>query len=377
MKLVVFGLTVTSSWGNGHATLWRGLLTALARLGHRVTFFERDVPYYAWHRDRREFPGHRLVLYPDWPEALPLARAELAGADVAMVTSYCPDAIAATELVLGASGPIKTFYDLDTPVTLDRLRAGEQVPYIGPAGLSGFDLVLSYTGGAALQELQSRLGARRVAPLYGSVDPAAHRPAPPKPEYEADLSYLGTYAEDRQEQLDRLFLQPARRRPGLRFLIGGSMYPQDFPWGENVFYVRHVPPAEHPAFYGSSALTLNVTRAAMASMGYCPSGRLFEAAACGAPLLSDDWEGLDRFFQPGREILVARTTEEALEALALPRADLARIAAAARERTLAEHTAERRAREMVDLLASPPDPKLLEPEPVPDLAAAFSRGGGA
>ena len=373
MKLVVFGLTVTSSWGNGHATLWRGLLAGLARLGHRVTFFERDVPYYAWHRDRRELPGHRLVLYPDWPEVLPLARAELAGADVAMVTSYCPDAIAATELVLGTPGPLRTFYDLDTPVTLDRLRAGERVPYIGPAGLSGFDLVLSYTGGEALSELRSRLGARSVAPLYGSVDPDAHRPAPGRPEYAADLSYLGTYALDRQEQLDRLFLQPARRRPGLRFLIGGSLYPPDFPWVENVFYVRHVPPAEHPAFYGSSALTLNVTRAAMASMGYCPSGRLFEAAACGAPLLSDDWEGLDRFFEPGREILVARSTEEALEALALPRADLARIAAAARDRTLAEHTAERRAREMVDLFPTPPEPAPETPETARPLATA----GGA
>ncbi|HEV7515460.1 MAG TPA: glycosyltransferase, partial [Thermoanaerobaculia bacterium] len=265
-----------------------------------------------------------------------------------------------------------TFYDLDTPVTLDRLRAGERVPYIGAAGLAGFDLVLSYTGGAALAELQSRLGARRVAPLYGSVDPAAHRPASPKPDYECDLSYLGTYAEDRQEQLDRLFLQPARQRPGLRFLIGGSLYPPDFPWGENIFYVRHVQPAEHPAFYGSSVLTLNVTRAAMARMGYCPSGRLFEAAACGVPLLSDDWEGLDGFFEPGREILVARSTAEALEALALPRADLARIAAAARQRTLAEHTAEHRARQMLDLFAAPPAPSRLEP--APDLAAVAAGG---
>jgi spore maturation protein CgeB len=369
MKLVVFGLTVTSSWGNGHATLWRGLLEALAHLGHRVTFFEKDVPYYAWHRDRRDFPGHRLVLYPDWAEALSLAKTELAAADVAMVTSYCPDGVPASELVLDTAGPLKTFYDLDTPVTLERLRAGERVPYLPASGLAGFDLVLSYTGGAALGELQSRLGARSVSPLYGSVDPAAHRPSPGKPEYAADLSYLGTYAEDRQEQLDRLFLQPARQRPGLRFLIGGSLYPPGFPWGENVFYVRHVPPSEHPAFYGSSALTLNVTRAAMARMGYCPSGRLFEAAACGVPILSDDWEGLDRFFAPGREILVARSTAEALEALALPRADLARIAAAARERTLAEHTAERRARQMLDLFAAPP-------AAVPALEPALAGVGG-
>jgi spore maturation protein CgeB len=371
VKLVVFGLTVTSSWGNGHATLWRGLLAALARLGHRVTFFERDVPYYAWNRDCRELPGHRVVLYPDWPEVLPVARAEVASADVAMVTSYCPDGVAATDLVLGSAVPVKTFYDLDTPVTLERLAAGERVPYLGPGGLAGFDLVLSYTGGAALAELADRLGARRVAPLYGSVDPLAHRPVPGRPEYAADLSYLGTYAADRQGELARLFLAPARRRPGLRFLIGGSLYPPDFPWGENVWYVRHVPPPLHPAFYCSSVLTLNVTRAAMARMGYCPSGRLFEAAACGAPILSDAWEGLADFFTPGSEILVARSTEEALDALALPRADLARIAAAARERALAEHTAERRARQLLDLLAATP-----AREPLVIAGGAGSAGSG-
>jgi spore maturation protein CgeB len=350
VKLVVFGLTVSSSWGNGHATLWRGLLTALARRGHRVTFFERDVPYYAFHRDCTDFPGHRLVLYREWSEALPLARAELADADAGMVTSYCPDGLAATDLVLGSDGPRRVFYDLDTPVTLERLAAGEPVSYLGPDGLAGFDLVLSYTGGTALDELKSRLGAERVAPLYGSVDPEAHRPATPLDDYRADLSYLGTWAADRQEALDALFLEPARRLPQQRFLIGGSQYPVDFPWGPNVFYVRHVPPPDHPAFYSSSRLTLNVTRGAMARMGYCPSGRLFEAAACGVPVLSDSWEGLDRFFEPGKEILVAGSPAEAVAALSLSDAELARIARAARERTLAEHTAERRAEELVRLI---------------------------
>lgn len=350
MKLVVFGLTVSSSWGNGHATLWRGLLTALAKRGHRVTFFERDVPYYAFHRDCTDIPGHRLILYREWREVLPLARAELAEADAGMVTSYCPDGLAATDLVLGSEVPRRVFYDLDTPVTLERLAAGEPVSYLGPDGLAGFDLVLSYTGGAALDELRSRLGARRVAPLYGSVDPEAHRPAAPLEVYRADFSYLGTWAADRQEALDGLFLEPARRLPEQRFLIGGSQYPVDFPWGQNVFYVRHVPPPDHPAFYSSSRLTLNVTRGAMARMGYCPSGRLFEAAACGVPVLSDSWEGLDRFFEPGKEILVAASPEEAVAALSLSDAELARIARAARERTLAEHTAERRAEELVRLI---------------------------
>src|SRR5919106_3514792 len=205
MKLVIFGLTLSSSWGNGHATLWRGLCRALARLGHRIVFFERDVPYYAAQRDLWELAGTDLVLYPDWDQILPRARREVADADVAMVTSYCPDGIVATDLVLEAEGPLRAFYDLDTPVTLAKLEAGEPVSYIGPRGLSGFDRVLSYTGGAALTALRERLGARQAAPLYGSVDPEVHRPAHPLPEYAGDLSYLGTYAADRQEVLNRLF----------------------------------------------------------------------------------------------------------------------------------------------------------------------------
>lgn len=345
MKIVVFGLSISSSWGNGHATLWRGLCRALARRGHTVVFFERDVPYYAANRDLHEVPGGELVLYPDWPAAAAAARRHLADADVGMVTSYCPDGIAAGELVL-SSPAVRAFYDLDTPVTLSRLGSGETTSYIGPRGLADFDLVLSYTGGAALTGLTTQLGARRVAPLYGSVDPAVHHRVPAADRYRADLSYLGTYAADRQATPEALLIEPARRRPDRRFLIGGAQYPQDFPWSDNIYFVRHLPPSEHPAFYSSSRLTLNITRQAMAAMGWCPSGRLFEAAACGTPILSDWWEGLDRFFSPSTEILVARDTGEALAALDLDEAEHRRIGAAARERALAEHTADRRVDEL-------------------------------
>lgn len=358
MKLVIFGLTVSSSWGNGHATLWRGLCAALAAKGHEVVFFERDVPYYAAHRDLHGLPGGTLCLYPEWADALPPARRHLAGADVAVVTSYCPDAVAAADLALDSPVGLRVFYDLDTPVTLARLRAGEAVDYLGPRGLADFDLVLSYTGGRALSELRTRLGARRVVPLYGGVDPRVHRPAPPVDWCRADLSYLGTYAHDRQAALDRLFIEPARRRPDYRFLIGGAQYPAAFPWAANIHFVDHRPPSDHPAFYGSSRLTLNVTRRAMAEMGYCPSGRLFEAAACGAPILSDGWEGLEAFFHPGRQILVARDTDDVIDALAMPDDALAAIARRARERALDEHTADRRAAELEAALEGalrPPD----------------------
>jgi spore maturation protein CgeB len=350
MKLVVFGLSISSSWGNGHATLWRGLVDALSALGHEVVFFERDLPYYAEHRDLPVLPAGRLILYRDWPTVLRQATGELADADVAIVTSYCPDGISAGELVLGSTGLARVFYDLDTPVTLARLAAGERVPYIGIRGLADYDLVLSYTGGAALTALRERLGARRALPLYGSVDPRVHRPVAPVERYRADLSYLGTYAEDRQQGVLALFVEPARRRPERRFVVGGAQYPPDFPWTPNLHFVRHLPPAEHPAFYSSSRLTLNVTRAPMAALGYCPSGRLFEAAACGTAIVSDVWEGLDAFFTPGEELVTAHDTADVLAAMALSDSELARIGRAARERVLADHTAARRAGELVEML---------------------------
>jgi len=346
MKLVIFGLSVSSSWGNGHATLWRGWIDALCKRGHRVVFFERDTPYYSAHRDLTSLAPAKLVLYACWDENLARAERELEDSDVALVTSYCPDGIAATNLLLGSKVALKVFYDLDTPVTLSHVRSGKPVAYIGPDGLRDFDLVLSYTGGGALEQLKSELGARRVAPLYGSVDPGVHYPVPPIEEFRADLSYLGTYAEDRQKILERLFVEPARWLPTQKFLIGGAMYPEGFPWTENIFFARHVAPAQHPAFYCSSRLTLNVTRGAMAEMGFCPSGRLFEAAACGTPVISDWWDGLDAFFTPGKELIVAEATEDVVAALEMSDSQLRGIAQAARERTLAAHTAEHRAIEL-------------------------------
>lgn len=365
MKLVIFGLTVSSSWGNGHATLWRGLCRALERAGHRVVFFERDVPFYRANRDLTAPTWGELQLFTHWDDVLPAVRMQLADTDVSIVTSYCPDALAATEAIAGTGVPLRVFYDLDTPVTLERIRAGETVDYIGPRGLADYDLVLSYTGGRALDELQTRLGARRVAPLYGFVDPEAHFPVPPDPAWSADLSYLGTFAEDRQATLEELFIEPARRLPDRRFFIGGAQYPADFPWTKNVFFLRHVAPARHPAFFCSSRLTLNVTRRAMRASGHCPSGRLFEAAACGVPILSDTWEGLDRFFQIGSEILVANNACDAMAALHLSDDELRRIARQARERVLGEHTAAHRVGELERLLSE------TQNQILPQIAAAF------
>lgn len=346
MKLVVFGLTMSSSWGNGHATIWRALARGLSGLGHKLVFFEKDVPYYSLHRDMREPKCAELVLYGDWEGVRARAKKELTGADAGIVTSYCPDSTSACELLLDSAVKVKCFYDLDTPVTLKAMKDTGHVPYVPEGGFSEFDLVLSYTGGGALDGLKRSLKAKRVGALYGSVDPASHGPARPAKEYAADLSYLGTYAGDRQAALERLFIGPASRLAHKRFIIGGALYPGDFPWRPNIYFVMHVPPPMHPSFYCSSAFTLNVTRGAMARMGYCPSGRLFEAAACSVPVISDWWEGLDEFFTPGSEIVIARTGDDVIEALQMDAAEIKRIGRRARERALAEHDSLTRARQL-------------------------------
>jgi spore maturation protein CgeB len=350
MRLVVFGLTVSSSWGNGHATHWRGIMRALAARGHAVTFFERDVPYYAAHRDLDTLAYADLVLYRDWPEAIHSATRAVQIADASIVTSYCPDAIEAAALLRRAPG-VRCFYDMDTPVTLERLERGEKVEYIPEDGLRGFDIVLSFTGGGSLDALRDQLGARAVAPLYGTIDAAEYVPGLKRPEFAATLSHLGTYAADREEQLTRLLLDVARRRPDLRFLIAGPKYPPQFSWLSNLYYMEHVSPTHHPDFYASSAFTLNITRGAMAKMGFCPQGRLFEAAACEAVVISDRWEGLDQFFDIGDEITCASSTEEVLDALQMDDAERKRMGRAARARVLAEHTAKHRAYELERLFA--------------------------
>lgn len=350
MKMVIFGLTVSSSWGNGHATLWRGLIRALADCGWTVEFFERDMPYYAAARDLTEIPRGELVLYSGWENIESRAEAAIAGADVAVVTSFCPDGPSATKLIVSRRGPLRVFYDLDTPVTLSMLRRGDKPSAIGDSGLAVFDLVLSFTGGSVLNALRTELGARRVAPLYGHVDPALFCPGTITEPFRADLSYIGTYAADRQNKLEALLVAPAHRCRAKRFIIAGAQYPQDFPWASNIFFLRHLPPNQHPDFYASAPLTLNITRGPMAEAGWCPSGRLFEASACGATIISDDWPGIADFFEPGREILIAHSTEDVLKALNRPEAELREIGANGRKRVLADHTSESRAETLMSLL---------------------------
>jgi spore maturation protein CgeB len=351
MNFVVFGLSISSSWGNGHATLWRGLSRALARRSHRLHFFERDLPYYRAARDFFEIEQGELVFYDAWDDVRGRAERVLREADAAIVTSFCPDGALAAELVLERTRGLRVFYDLDTPVTLAALEAGTPPPYLPKSGLVEFDLVLSFTGGRALTALEERLGARRVAPLYGHVDPSVHRKVAADARFGGELSYLGTYAPDREHALNELFFRPAERMSGSTFVLAGSQYPEAA-WPANVVHHPHVAPDLHPSLFCSSRATLNVTRRTMAQFGHCPSGRLFEASACGATLLSDWFEGLDAFFDPRSEIFIAKRSEDVLDVLSLSDAELALRAEAARERTLTCHTADVRARRLEQLLWS-------------------------
>jgi spore maturation protein CgeB len=352
MKLVVLGLSLGSSWGNGHATTYRALLAAFAARGHAVTCLERAVPWYAGaHRDLPD-PGFcRLAFYDDLAD-LARWRDTVAAADAVIVGSYVPEGVAVgawvqrTVRTMGR-GTV-AFYDIDTPVTLAKLAAGD-TEYLAPELIPGYDLYLSFAGGPTLDRLERDYGAPAARPLYCSVDPEAYRPLALAPRW--DLSYLGTYSPDRQPTLERLLVAAARAAPDLHFVVAGPQYPDAIAWPANVERIEHVPPAEHPAFYGASRFTLNVTRADMIAAGWSPSVRLFEAAACGTPLVSDAWEGLDTVFAPGREILVAADADDVLAALRAPEAAARAIAAAARARVLAAHTAAHRAAELERHLA--------------------------
>lgn len=345
MKIVVFGLSITSSWGNGHATTYRALLSALQRRGHRVVFFERDEEWYASNRDLPNPEFCDLRLFSDWNQTLPAVRQELDDCDVALLGSFFPDGIRAAGEIFDSNAPAKIFYDIDTPITLAKLRAGG-AEYLRPEQVRGFDLYLSFTAGPILEQLRSEFGARRAMPLYCSFEPTTYYPRGTFRRYQCDLSYMGTYAADRQPKLDELFTKPARQLPVKRLILAGPQYPAALKWPQNVVRITHLSPRWHPHFYSSSRLTLNLTRADMVGWGFSPSVRLFEAAACGCPIVSDDWPGLGTIFRVGDEVLLAQTGSDVISLLSdAEDAQLRRIGQAARQRVLSEHTATRRAEE--------------------------------
>ena len=344
MKLTIFGLSITSSWGNGHATTFRSLCQALDRRGHRIVFFEHNLEWYQNNRDLPCPPYCDVRIFESWDEILPMVRAELRDSDVAMVGSYFPDGIAALEEVLSSNVPVKAFYDIDTPVTVRNLKDHGRAEYLLQQHLPELDIYFSFTGGPMLKRLEEEFGTPFAVPLYCSVDPEKHRELPAEPRFACDLSYMGTYAADRQPKIDELLCAPARRLGNKKFIVAGPQYPSAIEWPENVQRIMHLGPRHHAGLYSSSRVTLNVTRREMVLAGYSPSVRLFEAAACGAAIASDNWPGLETFLAPAREILLPTGSDDVVRYLAdYDAAELRRIGRAARERVLASHTSDVRA----------------------------------
>ncbi len=345
LRIVILGLSITSSWGNGHATTYRGLTKALLRRGHVVTFLERDTPWYSAHRDPRQNEWGDVHLYAEVADLRKRFLRQIAAADAVIIGSYVADGPDILSWVFDVARGVIAFYDIDTPVTVARLQRGDE-EYLSAAHLPHLDLYLSFTGGPLLDHIQRTYGVRRAAPLYCAVDPDVHRPEPPtRPKW--DLGYLGTYSPDRQPKLDALLNTPARVLPDRRFVVAGPQYPADLPWPSNVARIEHLSPDQHRQFYCSQRFTLNVTRADMVAAGWSPSVRLFEAAACGVPIISDDWPGLATLFVPGEEILIADAGDQVATIMTGMSEDERRaLAAAARRRVLASHTATRRAQQL-------------------------------
>lgn len=344
MKIVIYGLTITSSWGNGHATTYRSLLKALARRGHHIHFVEKDVEWYRSNRDLPEPEFCTVHLYEDWDADCPALLGLSDSADAVVVGSYFPDAIAAARSLLEHARFPVLFYDIDTPITLGHLRANGRTEYLDASLIPDYAAYLSFTGGPALRELEQRFGAKKAVAFYCSVDPDLYHPTQPRDEFRCDLSYLGTYAADRQPKLMQFLNATAGLLPERRFLVAGPQYPADVAWQPNVARIIHIAPPDHPAFYSSSRFTLNLTRDDMVAAGYSPSVRLFEASACGAAILSDPWPGLEDFLTPREEVLLPADAEEVARILVeTSDEERQRLGLRARDRILAEHTSAHRA----------------------------------
>ncbi len=347
LKIVILGLSLSSSWGNGHATTFRALIKGLHALGHKVLFLERDVPWYAAHRDMPAPEFCELAYYSEIVDMIATYGARIRNAHAVIIGSYVPEGVDVIEAVRGLQPRCLAFYDIDTPVTLNHLarRDGDK-DYIAATQIPLFDFYFSFSGGLLLRHIEKTYGARRAEALYCSVDSDLYCNTGEPLAW--DLGYLGTYSPDRQPTLERLLIEPARRLPQKRFVVAGPQYPDDIVWPENVDRIEHLPPSEHASFYSRQRFTLNVTRADMIAAGWSPSVRLFEAAACGVPIISDRWPGLEELFPDEEAIVIADNADDVIAALSGVFDERRHaIAGEARRRVLAQHTGNARAAELI------------------------------
>ena len=344
LDIVILGLSITSSWGNGHATTFRALIKELNKKGHKIVFLEKDVPWYAAHRDLPNPSFCTTILYKDINELKENYTNLVGEADLVMVGSYVPDGAAVGSFVHATAEGVTAFYDIDTPVTLSKL-GNEDYEYLHPDLIPGYNIYLSFTGGPTLQTLERELGSPMARALYCSFDPAEYFPEQQRMEW--DLGYLGTYSDDRQPPLQKLMLQAATGFNNGKFVVAGPKYPATIQWPGNVERIEHLPPSVHRKFYNSQRFTMNITRSDMINAGYSPSVRLFEAAACGTPIISDYWNGIESIFEIGKAILIARSSNDTLNYLkSVSEEERKKIGEAARHKVLANHTAAHRATEL-------------------------------
>jgi spore maturation protein CgeB len=346
LDIVIFGLSITSSWGNGHAVTYRALANALHQRGHKVTFLEREVPWYRDNRDLTDAEYCQIELYDNLREVPKRFGRLVANANLVIIGSYVPDGVRLADWITSRARGITAFYDIDTPVTLAGLDSGK-TSYISAALIPRFDLYLSFTGGPLLNVIEEIYGSPRVRALHCTADLSAA--ANPDSSSRWALGYLGTYAPDRQPALEQLLLETSRHLSDRQFAVAGPKYPNDVRWPANVTRIEHLPPSKHKEFYARQRFTLNITRDNMRVAGFSPSVRLFEAAAAGVPIMTDKWPGLETFFSPGREILVVEGTHQVIQVInELPEERRRDIAAAARQRFLRSHTPQHRARQIED-----------------------------
>lgn len=344
MNVTIIGLSITSSWGNGHATTYRGLVRELTKRGHNVLFLERNLEWYASNRDMPNPPFGHTELYENFADLKNRFENEIRNVDFVIVGSYVHEGVSIGEWVVKTARGGKAFYDIDTPVTLAKL-ANDDLDYLSRELVSKYDLYLSFTGGPTLERIETEFGSPMARALYCSVDPELYFPEPR--ELKWDLGYMGTYSDDRQPALENLMLAAARECSGGKFVVAGPMYPAAIRWPQNVERITHLSPREHRDFYNAQKFTLNITRADMRDAGWSPSVRLFEAAACATPIISDYWDGLDELFETGDEILITRSAASTLHFLRdISETERRAIGEAARKRVLRDHTAVHRAAEL-------------------------------
>ncbi len=350
--IAFYGSSLLSAYWNGAATYYRGLLRALAARGYDITFYEPDAFDRQANRDIDPPDWCRVVVYDATVPALKQVAAEAARADIVVKASgvgHEDDLLLAEVMAAARPGALRIFWDVDAPATLAEVQAAPDHPL--RRALPGLDLVLTYGGGDPVARAYRALGAADCLPVYNAVDPETHHPVAPLRKYACDLVFLGNRLPDREARVDRFLLEPARMLPARRFLLGGSGWP-GAALPPNVAAPGHVPTADHNALNCSARLVLNIARDSMASTGFSPATRVFEAAGAGACVLTDAWEGIEMFLTPGEEILVARDAQDVAACVDGMRADnLAAIGARARARVLAEHTFQRRAAQVDALFA--------------------------